>query len=154
MHKQLLATASALAKRTQTPIQADLKRAVSTAYYAMFHALCETCANALVGTKSPDRPERAWSQTYRAVEHGATRSACDRCKSANYQFPTEIQQFSDLFITMQAHRHNADYDPNSRFNRATTLDLIDASRLAIDQLLAVDPKHKKAFAAMVLLKKR
>ena len=31
------------------PNQADLRRAVSTTYYALFHALARCCANTLIG---------------------------------------------------------------------------------------------------------
>ena len=38
------------------PSQADLRRAVSTTYYALFHALAQCCANTLIGA-TPPQPE-------------------------------------------------------------------------------------------------
>ena len=37
------------------PTQADLRRAVSTAYYALFHCLAATVADLLTGATGPDR---------------------------------------------------------------------------------------------------
>ena len=46
----MIATARKLAKASpQKPRQADLKRAVSTAYYALFHAMAKDAADMLVG---------------------------------------------------------------------------------------------------------
>ena len=57
--------------------QAYLKRAMSTAYYAMFHTLCKNSADSLVGPiGTPDRSRRAWNQAYRAVEYGNAKKQC------------------------------------------------------------------------------
>ena len=49
------------------PTQANLRRAVSTAYYAVFHSLARTTADLLLGRKHDD----AWHHMYRALEHGS-----------------------------------------------------------------------------------
>ena len=47
----LIASARKLLGESQvgSPKQSDLKRAQSTAYNAMFHALCRNCADTVVG---------------------------------------------------------------------------------------------------------
>ena len=55
------------------PTQTDLRRAVSTAYYALFHCLAAAAADLLTGNGSRG-PE--WHQVYRALEHGKARKAC------------------------------------------------------------------------------
>jgi len=45
-----IARATANQQATQKPRQSDLERALSTAYYAMFHAMCRNCADCLIGT--------------------------------------------------------------------------------------------------------
>jgi uncharacterized protein (UPF0332 family) len=53
----LIVTARKLAKASpKKPRQADLKRAVSTAYYALFHALAKNAADQLVGV-AQNRPD-------------------------------------------------------------------------------------------------
>ena len=39
------------------PRQAELRRAVSAAYYALFHTLANSCADLLVGTMSANRSD-------------------------------------------------------------------------------------------------
>lgn len=43
------------------PRQAELRRAVSAAYYAMFHALALSGANTLAGSTRANRSQRAWN---------------------------------------------------------------------------------------------
>ena len=40
------------------PTQADLRRAVSSVYYAVFHAICQSNADTLVGDNPQDRMSR------------------------------------------------------------------------------------------------
>ncbi len=54
------------------PTQANLRRAVSTAYYAVFHSLAQTAADMLIGRKRTSD----WHQVYRALEHGNAKNAC------------------------------------------------------------------------------
>ena len=59
--RDLIQTASRLTESgAAQPTQADLRRAVSTAYYAMFHCLAASAANLFIGTvRSP-----AWHRAY------------------------------------------------------------------------------------------
>lgn len=141
-----------LVSHGKRPSQANLRRATSSAYYAMFHALCEVCANAFLGGKTPERCERAWVQTYRAVDHGKALKACELCVKAEYHFPQQIRDFASYFVTMQSLRHKADYDPVTEFNRRQTATYVEGASNAIAALENAPQKHKKAFAAFVLLK--
>ena len=69
-----IATQLALSSDDTPERQDDLRRAVSTAYYAMFHALANSNANALIGAPENDDDNAAWNRTHRALEHGAARS--------------------------------------------------------------------------------
>ena len=72
--RDLIETAHRLTELSpRRPSQANLRRALSTAYYAVFHCLAATAADALMGKGRND----AWHQTYRALEHGSARRACD-----------------------------------------------------------------------------
>ena len=44
------------------PRQIVLRRAISNAYYALFHCLAESNANLLVGGPNADRSDPAWIQ--------------------------------------------------------------------------------------------
>ena len=101
--------------------QVHLQRAMSTAYYAMFHALCKNSADSLVGPKgAPDRSRRAWNQAYRAVEHNVAKNQCMN-KGIMDEFPKTIQNFASHFVRAQELRHEADYDPAISFTRQEML---------------------------------
>ena len=69
-------------------------------------------------------------------------------------FPREIEDFANAFVTMQAKRHEADYDPNSTFYKsAVEQDIADVEDV-IDRFRSAPPKDRRAFAAFVLFKKR
>jgi hypothetical protein len=87
---------------------------------------------------------------YRALDHGMAKNACQNGKIS--EFPNEIQDFADRFVTMQTKRHKADYDPEQRFYKSEVLIDIDMAEIAIRQFRKAVPKDKRAFAAFVLLK--
>ena len=57
------------------PRQADLRRAISTAYYAVFHAVATEAADQFVAASQRDSPR--YQQVYRSIEHKRLRSVCD-----------------------------------------------------------------------------
>jgi hypothetical protein len=71
MHDDLLEVADHLARRDPgRPKQVSLRRAIATAYYAVFHALAFLCANTLVGWS---QSWRAVTPIYRSLDHGSAR---------------------------------------------------------------------------------
>lgn len=152
MSIDLISTARRLAKASpKRPRQSDLKRGVSTAYYALFHSLARECADLLVGT-GDTRSDPAWVQVYRALEHGIAKNSCKT--AATKTFPNGVLSFADTFVTMQEERHRADYDPEARFARPDVLVLIDNCEQAIRDLLAAPRSDRKAFAVWVLFQKK
>jgi uncharacterized protein (UPF0332 family) len=131
------------------PRQAELKRAVSTAYYALFHALAENAADLLVGV-GQTRTSAAWAQVYRALDHGFARNACREVR----HLPPSIIDCADEFIELQEVRHKADYDPGARFTRTEALDWVSRSEVAIGKLRAAPRRDRKAFTVQLLLRRR
>jgi uncharacterized protein (UPF0332 family) len=152
LSRDLLATAEKLAKASKgKPKRADLRRAVSSAYYALFHAIAEDAANLLVGVRV-NALDKAWAQAYRALEHGAAKNACKEVR--NLGFPTELAVVAELFISLQEKRHSADYDPMLTLSRADAMEWISLATTAIEALSKADRGHRKAFAVHVLMKRR
>ena len=152
MSHELIITARRLANvRARRPRQADLKRAVSTAYYALFHTLAKDCADRLIGSGVPSR-NPAWRQVYRALDHGPAKKACEQVTKLG--FPPEIIQFSDTFKRLQEQRHTADYDPSTSYIRADVQLLIAEADVAIRVFKKATLRDRTAFAAFVLLKNR
>lgn len=153
MIDELLALAGRLAKASpRKPRQVDLRRSISTAYYALFHAIARNAADCMVGTSRAHRPNRAWTQIYRALEHGAARNACSAVR--NLGFPPGITECADAFAELQEARHSADYDPEYRPTRAEALEAVAKAREAVVKLRRTAIKDRRAFAVQVLMKKR
>lgn len=150
--KDLLDQADHLAKRsTKRPRQADLKRAVSASYYAIFHAICQMNADALIGTGAV-RADKAWAQVYRAIDHGQAKK---RCKSAqDKNFPVVLKNLAEAFINLQEHRHRADYDPFIIYKRSEVLNFVSVARTAVSGITAANIRDRRAFAAFILLTQR
>lgn len=130
------------------PKQANLRRAVSASYYAVFHALCRSNADALVGMGAA-RPTRAWMQTYRALDHAQAKS---RCKEAGSRgFPLSIQAFADSFVSLQEHRHRSDYNPDQNFTKKEAAFIVGLARSAVAALDTAPARDRRAFAIHVLL---
>ena len=126
---ELIALAHALVNGVITggaaPVsQTELRRAVSCAYYAMFHTLALSNANTLIGASSADQQRWAWQQTYRAADHRPTRNKLSSASLGN-RFPRAIRRFGVVFADVQRVRHSADYDPHSEFSTTDVTELID-----------------------------
>lgn len=134
------------------PRQTDLCRATSAAYYALFHTLARCCADTLVGATPAVRNGSAWTQTYRALEHGYAKKQCVR--PAINGFPDAIREFAKAFSDMQRLRHIADYAPQTDFRRAATLGEIDYVERVIANFATVPAADRRAFSAYVLLRVR
>ena len=132
------------------PRETNLRRAVSTAYYALFHCLAACCADMLVGGAGARRSQPAWRQAYRALQHGTARNRCER-RSMMEKFPRDIRDFAELFAFMQIQRHRADYDPDGYFYKDVVLYLVDEAADRIGRFGRVSVKDRRAFAVYVLL---
>ena len=132
------------------PTQADLRRAVSTAYYGLFHCLAGTAADVLTGTSSGSRE---WHQVYRALEHGKARSACQQ-QDVMRTFPLEVRAFGDTFIDLQKMRRQADYAHEGEYSKPEVLAIIKATEDAISKFEQADVQHRCSFIVHVLFKRR
>ncbi|MEH3118505.1 MAG: hypothetical protein PGN25_13165 [Methylorubrum populi] len=129
--------------------QASMRRAVSSAYYALFHTLCTLCADELVG----------WSKTsnlppiYRSLDHGVALKKL-RSREAK-QIDPAIERISALFENLQENRHLADYAPPSAlFSRMQTLALIEEARDAIALIEGLASKARLQLAILLLARQR
>jgi uncharacterized protein (UPF0332 family) len=146
----LIVTARKLAKASLTrPRQAELKRAVSTAYHALFHALAKDAANLLIGVGQM-RASEAWVHVYRALDHGFAKNACREIR----RVPSTLVDCADEFIELQETRLKADYDPRTSFTRVEALEWTSRAEVAIGKLRTAPRRDRKAFAVQLLLRKR
>lgn len=131
------------------PRQAMLRRAVSTAYYAMFHALCQSNADTLVGQSPPGPHADLWVETYRALQH---RTAKNRLASYIQlaQDPV-LRDFGQVFVNVQQQRISADYDPRARFVRSEVITVIGRSEAAIHAFYNTPTPTRRRLAIYLLV---
>ena len=131
----------------------DVRRAVSTAYYALFHRLCLLFSDIVL---RPDETAylRAFAQAYRYVDHGLARSKCEQVATGKHGFPPGIVEFAGAFIDLQQKRIEADYNPLAQFDATAVLNLIENAEAAVVALDVASPEAQRAFAIFVALKPR
>ncbi len=119
--KRLLATAAT---------EADLRRSISTAYYALFHRLIEAAVGTLVA--QPDQQQllaRQFSHTeMKKVCQLATKSPLPPHGLPFFgpRAPVELEDLATAFVKLQDRRHDADY------NRGWTVTPAEAHKLVRD----------------------
>jgi uncharacterized protein (UPF0332 family) len=148
----LLDVAESLIAGRSRPKDANLRRAHSSVYYALFHTLAKDCADLFLGGYGAARGQRAWKQTYRALDHGRAKKACIHGKIKD--FPDSIRDFANIFAQMQDKRHGADYDPLAKLTKSEVQADILLARLTIQDYRATQAMDRRAFCAWVLFQDR
>lgn len=143
------------------PSETNHRRAVSSAYYAVFHATTESIAESVLpaGADSGQRGRlRRW------VPHAKIRATCEYVTKASalggeqrdepggfggqvgswpmFSFATaggrrsavstELLSFARLFLRLQGARHDADYDHAAQFPKALALSYVGEARRAVE----------------------
>ena len=129
--------------------QTELRRAVSCAYYAMFHTLALSNANTLIGASPADQQRWAWQQIYRAADHRPTRNKLSSA-SLDGRFPTAIRIFGEVFRDAQQGRHSADYDPHSEFSATEANGFINRVENAITAFNQIPDDIRRDLAIHIL----
>lgn len=131
--KELLALSRQIAYIPDTgTFQVNLRRAVSTAYYALFHFVINEATS--VWSHDETRPVLA-----RVFEHGRMKALCDKtCGSIKDLTPFDqrtsddhLRAFAKIFIRAQQAREDADYDTTSQWTLANVVDHIELIAEAI-----------------------
>ena len=131
--EHLLEQARHLARRERTrPRQASLRRAVSTAYYALFHFFIREAVRQI----GPNLSEENSNRTYRWFDHGTMYRAARAFSEEAVRIPNSkeilvpgnsraIRYIALTFAELQELRHSADYDPGASFQREDVIWKID-----------------------------
>ena len=149
--QELIEVARSLAESGRAnPTQAHMRRAVSSAYYAMFHCLAASAADLFIGrTRTP-----AWHRIYRASDHGRARSGCRQAQTMP-EFPVEIRAFAKAFVELQIERQQADYALDAAdYQKSDVLDYIVSAERAISWFEQADDVDRRSFATQVLFRQR
>jgi len=133
---------------------ASLRRAVSTAYYALFHRLTEDAAGRWPGTAE------ARTSFERGFKHGIMRGVSlefgptgwkDR-RGNRQSVPLPLQRVAKSFATLQDERHSADYDNSRSWSATDANEILDLTRQAFREwdLIREDPMAGNYLIAMLL----
>ena len=139
--------------RSRRPSQVSLRRALSTTYYALFHALAQNGADELVGKTPSLRDSEAWLLAYRGIEHGRA-SSVFRNGSFMARFSPAIRQFGRFFVVMQTDRQRADYNPRANFTKSFVLKRIDNAERAIARFRAAKAADRRTLSSRILFRSR
>jgi uncharacterized protein (UPF0332 family) len=164
-HHDLLEQADHLLVRERLrPKQASLRRAVSTAYYAVFHLLVADGPRLL----APPQPPGLRTRVGRAFTHGTMRNVCKsfvetdaalaRRRPSNaipdttrdlLNFPLEAALINvlQIFVDLQEARHQADYDLTKAWSRLEAATHVANARTAFTDWQAI---HRSPNATVLI----
>lgn len=138
-HDDLLDQAEHLASLdSKKPKQANIRRAISTAYYALFDALSWEAAALLVAVKNHElratmRRVFAHGDMRQVSEYFALRKGFAPILKPLVTLPIEpaLQEVAEAFVGLQEQRHVADYNFNASMSRTDARFAIDLARRAL-----------------------
>lgn len=143
--------------------QVDLRRAISAAYYGLFHFTCAALADHVIGSTHRSSPRHAL--VYRSVDHRALRELCQGIvrpvpppKLVRHLppggFGRDMVAFAGTVLEMQDRRHRADYDPTGRFSRNDAGVAVAAGRSAVRRFRASPAAERAVFLTLLLCRPR
>ncbi|SEN18493.1 hypothetical protein SAMN04488103_103311 [Gemmobacter aquatilis] len=129
----------------------EFRRAISASYYAVYHQLAQSFADALVGEVEDERPNRAWIEVYRGLDHSACLHACKLAVSRKVSFPEALLAVADEFGQLQIARQEADYHPQLKLERHAADMCVQLAESCVSKLRTTSRHDIVAFAAWVLI---
>ena len=140
------------------PSQASLRRAVSTAYYALFHLLTEDAALRWSGSSE------ARTGLERAFQHGPMKNTSIQFRQQTWKdwhgnkkaIPSAIQEIAGAFVDLQDERHAADYDNHAQWTATDVETILEIAHLAFQHWASIpsDAMAGDYLLAMLLTKQR
>jgi uncharacterized protein (UPF0332 family) len=164
-HNHLLDQAEKLAAAPAAgqPRQANIRRAVSSAYYGVFHFVVASVTDQFVGKTK--RTTSEYGRVYRSIDHRAIRELCDDLKKPNlptkykpYEpaggFGDNISEFAAAFVDLLEERHSADYDPMISVTLSEAQSAIKTARAAIKSFEKASRSRQRTFLSLLLFAPR
>jgi hypothetical protein len=153
------------APRRGAPHQSDLRRAVSSAYYALFHHVARTASDALVGSTVVHRKRPEYRLVYRSLQHALMAEVCEVVRRPKlpprYEracgfstFGQEVKSCAAAFADLQTARHAADYDPAHRLTRGEVALYIAVAEQAMQSLVAAPEAERRVFLHLLVFRSR
>lgn len=129
------------------PSRETIHRAISTAYYAVFHALCANNATVKHGVPTNLATAHDWTNTYREMRHGI---AASRLKRHLFYLTQDARTLANNFTDLKTARETADYDPNKALTTVEANYWIGKARSALTALQATTPADQQILSNIIL----
>jgi uncharacterized protein (UPF0332 family) len=154
---------SLITLQTGRPRQADVRRAISTAYYGLFHAVVMAAVDIYVGKTNRDTGR--YGLAYRTVDHSWLRDLCKEVQKPTLTnrfkpyapsdgFGANIVALAIAVCELQQKRHAADYDVMIKVNRSDAAFAIRAARAALVRFSESSDDKRIAFLSLLLFQPR
>lgn len=129
------------------------RRAISTAYYAVFHALLKICASTFIQDQNVS--DETYERAYRALDHAQVRQAFESRASPLFT-DKALRPIGDLVVPLLSARNRADYAPPDPhpFSRSEAIDFVDQAREAIARLDSLGTRERLDLVVHLLFKDR
>jgi hypothetical protein len=145
------------------PKQTDLRRAISNAYYAIFHAVLTEAADDLIGKSH--RASTRYALVYRSIDHKSLRRLCDDIQKTSLPpkysiyspksgFGSDLVALAAAVADLHEKRHLADYDPLFRAKRSDASSAVATARAALSKLRNSNRASRKAFLSLLVFSPR
>jgi uncharacterized protein (UPF0332 family) len=152
-----------IASQAGRPRQADIRRAVSAAYYGIFHAITTKAVDQFVGATNRDRSH--YGLAYRSVSHSRLREVCSEVQKSTQSnkyrpyvptsgFGSNIVAFAEAVLELQERRHSADYDVMISMTRSDAALAIGTARAALGGFDKASQQEKLTFLSPLLFSPR
>jgi uncharacterized protein (UPF0332 family) len=156
--EQLFEQADTLATRPEAR-QTDLRRAISAAYYGLFHFALTAAADMVVGADK--RETSRYSLVYRSVDHSRLRTLSTQLSTTKPGVPLvpsagfgKIADFARVAGNLHELRNLADYEPAHDFTAEEAELAISDARQAVKWFQESTAEQQEAFLALLLFKSR
>jgi hypothetical protein len=157
--EHLFEQAAGLAADTESR-QANLRRAISAAYYGLFHFTLTAAADMVLG--SGNRGSGRYSLVYRSIDHSRLRILCTQLRGTQPKnLPFEppggfgsVADFARIAGNLQELRNLAEYDPSRDITPDEARVAISDARQAITWFQQGAKEQREAFLTLLLFKSR
>jgi hypothetical protein len=139
----------------------DLRRAISDAYYGIFHATLAAAADHFVGASK--RSSSQYVLVYRSISHGVVHELCSEVKKPTVSrlfvrhvppggFGLDLRAYAEGLLELQEKRILADYDPQKRYRRLDAVAAIASAQRALTRFKKATDAEREAFLALLVVK--
>jgi hypothetical protein len=145
------------------PRQVDIRRAISAAYYATFHATITAAADQFIGVSNRDTSR--YGLVYRSVSHAWLRDLCKEVQKPTLSnkfkphapssgFGIDITAFAAAVVELREKRHAADYDVMIRMNKSDAVLAISTAKAALRRFNKASKARRLAYLSVLLFPPR